>query len=888
MAQLPKKLIERLNTRINEIGDYKLGTLLQACLDQIAGGAASTVLMPVFPSQSSYAASNTVTEGSFFANSNTKTINYFVCGLWHEIDIPSLQAQITANSAQIALNLAEIVNLNAQLLSLTTAFNGHTHDGVNTQKIEIKGQLVTGAPQGHVLYVNAGQVDCMALDPTIDILSEGTLVEDMATGINFVDDCFQVTTVGGVAQVSIPTLKSALVDIANNTATISTNIAAIAALNVAIANLTTNVTQNATDIANHYAQFLSHNHTGGVNGPQLDPIFSLISPDGGGNVVNQWILTADGAGGVQWLNPAVLTMPINLCGRNIGGVGAVDPFIQVAVADDCFEFRKIQGECGITASIDAVDNHINIGIDFPAMNDIGVAVDPVNDFILVHDVSTGQCVKTNVNNLLAGATSYVGGKNVTVTPTATPNVSEIALDLGSIVTATTLSALDPVNDFVVVYDQSANDCVKIPISDLIHPISSIDDLSDVDTSTTGPTTGQTLIWDGTNWVPGDNTLASIDEHTDVDTTTVAPNVGEVLTWDGTNWVPQAGGSLTGIGDLPDVCEGGPGTVAVNNTSVVNSSEIMTTVNDGRGQSFTAAFTGTLDSWKFLLSQSGPGLGGFVRVNVYADVAGSAGALIGSSDLLAQAAVPNSSGPPPPFYVTFNFSTPVPIVSGTRYHVGLDLTQVTGLSGVQDFRLFRIDGYPVEEAMTTSDGGATWTNMGPAVDLAFEALGTSTVVNDCDILKYDAAQSKWVSAPIPVQPTNVTETLWQEKIMTTNNQVNQLNFNNVIPGKTYRLSFYSTQSVPTGQTFKVIANGIGGVPANLFYTTGANGFGFGNNSDQTLHTYYASRIFTASGANGAISFSTSGTGTIFGGNPNFDDARAILEELPYHTLTNIWT
>lgn len=34
---------------------------------------------------------------------------------------------------------------------------------------------------------------------------------------------------------------------------------------------------------------------------------------------------------------------------------------------------------------------------------------------------------------------------------------------------------------------------------------SIDELTDVDTSTTAPFVGQTLVWDGTNWVPGDST-----------------------------------------------------------------------------------------------------------------------------------------------------------------------------------------------------------------------------------------------------------------------------------------------------------------------------------------------------------------------------------------------
>ena len=36
-------------------------------------------------------------------------------------------------------------------------------------------------------------------------------------------------------------------------------------------------------------------------------------------------------------------------------------------------------------------------------------------------------------------------------------------------------------------------------------VAAIDDLSDVDTSTTAPTSGQVLVWDGSNWIPSDQT-----------------------------------------------------------------------------------------------------------------------------------------------------------------------------------------------------------------------------------------------------------------------------------------------------------------------------------------------------------------------------------------------
>lgn len=75
------------------------------------------------------------------------------------------------------------------------------------------------------------------------------------------------------------------------------------------------------------------------------------------------------------------------------------------------------------------------------------------------------------------------------------------------------------------------------------PELSLGDITDVDLSTP-PTVGQTIKWNGTNWVPAsDNTgtpfvPGSINAFTDVDTATVPPTVGQVLTWNGTNWVPQ--------------------------------------------------------------------------------------------------------------------------------------------------------------------------------------------------------------------------------------------------------------------------------------------------------------------------------------------------------------
>lgn len=61
---------------------------------------------------------------------------------------------------------------------------------------------------------------------------------------------------------------------------------------------------------------------------------------------------------------------------------------------------------------------------------------------------------------------------------------------------------------------------------------SLDDLDDVEVS--GVQVNQSLKWSGTQWAPG---FTSIDELSDVDTSTSQPTTGQILQWDGSNWVP---------------------------------------------------------------------------------------------------------------------------------------------------------------------------------------------------------------------------------------------------------------------------------------------------------------------------------------------------------------
>tara|TARA_B100001094_G_scaffold147160_1_gene142495 strand:+ start:493 stop:2139 length:1647 start_codon:yes stop_codon:yes gene_type:complete len=72
---------------------------------------------------------------------------------------------------------------------------------------------------------------------------------------------------------------------------------------------------------------------------------------------------------------------------------------------------------------------------------------------------------------------------------------------------------------------------------------SINGLSDVDTTTSAPSTGQVLKWDGSNWTPqADSSLsydnASVDAHLNQNN----PTSGHVLSWSGSDyaWVTNAG------------------------------------------------------------------------------------------------------------------------------------------------------------------------------------------------------------------------------------------------------------------------------------------------------------------------------------------------------------
>lgn len=91
-----------------------------------------------------------------------------------------------------------------------------------------------------------------------------------------------------------------------------------------------------------------------------------------------------------------------------------------------------------------------------------------------------------------------------------------------------------------------------PPADVSSGAVALSELNDVDLE--GLVDGQVLFWDEETgaWVPGDNAQdVSLDDLTDVDTTTTPPEAGDLLLFDGTQWGPGPLSAFS-IDDLTDV------------------------------------------------------------------------------------------------------------------------------------------------------------------------------------------------------------------------------------------------------------------------------------------------------------------------------------------------
>lgn len=241
--------------------------------------------------------------------------------------------------------------------------------------------------------------------------------------------------------------------------------------------------------------------------------------------------------GLEWDATAGNWIPTTSTGGN-------HAFHQIAVvgqtvveADSANDVLELAEGTGINITTDATNDKITFAVDATAdeIDDTSTT----NKFVTQTELdklgymSITQAVDLDATELVAN----------TAFATANANSSSLANLTASIQNHTDvqLSQSVPANlpdDVFLQWDSASGKWQD--------KILTLNDNDNVDLTTTAPTNGDILEFDGTNFVPVAPTAvpSSIDNLTDVDTSTASPSVGDVLEWDGSNWVPatpSAGG-----------------------------------------------------------------------------------------------------------------------------------------------------------------------------------------------------------------------------------------------------------------------------------------------------------------------------------------------------------
>jgi hypothetical protein len=165
---------------------------------------------------------------------------------------------------------------------------------------------------------------------------------------------------------------------------------------------------------------------------------------------------------------------------------------------------------------------------------------------------------------------------------------------------------------------------------------------------------------------------------------------------------------------------GTGTTPANvaaNASAPSAIHLAGSPTTWWGQSFTATVTGNITTAALYLSKTGA-TGTFVY-KIYSDSGGLPSTLLGTSNTMNFSTVYSGSLPFPA--QTGTFSPSVAVVSGTKYHLILDDTGITG--GTFDFAGSTSNPYASGNVVNTTNSGGTW-NTFASDDFEFTVDGTT--------------------------------------------------------------------------------------------------------------------------------------------------------------------
>ena len=116
---------------------------------------------------------------------------------------------------------------------------------------------------------------------------------------------------------------------------------------------------------------------------------------------------------------------------------------------------------------------------------------------------------------------------------------------------------------------------------------------------------------------------SIDFLSDVDTTTSAPATGNVLKWDGAKWAPGADATTGGAGTDADTLDGFDSAYFLNYTNFTNTPSVLTLTGLSVGPANTASGTGAIsyDNTTGIFKYTPPDLSTYLTSVAFADLTG---------------------------------------------------------------------------------------------------------------------------------------------------------------------------------------------------------------------------------------------------------------------------
>ena len=248
-------------------------------------------------------------------------------------------------------------------------------------------------------------------------------------------------------------------------------------------------------------------------------------------------------------------------------------------------------------------------------------------------------------------------------------------------------------------------------TEVVEHTDSINALADVDTSTTAPTEGQTIKWDGTNWVPSDIEEAAASSTQKAifgfgyandfsNKTNLVSSTGVVATDPNTSAGDTAAASAAGYGGDKAIFGFG-GRSGVGNTSITNlvsntgvMSSDVTGVGTARGHTSAAGFGGDKAIFGFGIG------GGFYSIT---NLVSNAGVVASDTTGVGTARCQTASAGYGGDKALFGFGTPDFLdgdlsITNLVSNTGVVATDTAGVSGVKPRRELAASGYGGDKAI----------------------------------------------------------------------------------------------------------------------------------------------------------------------------------------------